>query len=207
MTTQTPLKILEVQASARAEGSVSRNLTADLIGALEDRYGKADITRRDLAQGLPFVDEAWVAANLTAAEERTSTQHQILSRSDDLVAELQEADVIVIGAPMYNFSVPAVLKAWIDMIARARLTFRYTENGVEGLLKGKRAYVVVPSGGVPVGTPADFATPYLRHALGFVGITDVEFIGAQGADRGNNEALDAARERIADLVHLSPKAA
>jgi len=178
MTTQTPLKILEVQASARAEGSVSRDLTADLIAALEDRYGTADITRRDLAQGLPFVDEAWVGANLTAPEERTSTQHQILSRSDDLVAELQEADVIVIGAPMYNFSVPAVLKAWIDMIARARLTFRYTENGVEGLLKGKRAYVVVPSGGVPVGTPVDFATPYLRHALGFVGITDVEFIGA-----------------------------
>jgi FMN-dependent NADH-azoreductase len=207
MTTQTPLKILEVQASARAEGSVSRNLTTDLIGALQDRYGKAEITRRDLAQGLPFVDEAWVAANLTAAEERTSAQHQVLSRSDDLVAELQEADVLVIGAPMYNFSIPAVLKAWIDMIARARLTFRYTENGVEGLLKGKKAYVVVPSGGVPVGTPVDFATPYLRHALGFVGITDVEFIGAQGADRGNDEALDAARARIAELIHLSPRAA
>ena len=207
MTAQTPLKILEVQASARAAGSVSRDLTADLIAALEDRFGSVDITRRDLATGLPFVDEAWVGANLTAPEDRTSTQQQILSRSDDLVAELQEADVIVIGAPMYNFSVPAVLKAWIDMIARARLTFRYTENGVEGLLKNKKAYVVVPSGGVPVGTPADFATPYLKHALGFVGITDVEFIGSQGADRGNNEALDAARERIADLVHLSPKAA
>ena len=207
MTAQTPLKILEVQASARAAGSVSRDLTADLIAALEDRFGSVDITRRDLAPGLPFVDEAWVGANLTAPEDRTSTHQQILSRSDDLVAELQVADVIVIGAPMYNFSVPAVLKAWIDMIARARLTFRYTENGVEGLLKDKKAYVVVPSGGVPVGTPADFATPYLKHALGFVGITDVEFIGAQGADRGNNEALDAARERIADLVHLSPKAA
>lgn len=207
MTTQKPLNILEVQASARAAGSMSRALTADLIAALEDRYGAAEITRRDLAQGLPFVDEAWVAANLTPAEERTSTHHQILSRSDDLVAELQKADVIVIGAPMYNFSVPAVLKAWIDMIARARLTFRYAENGVEGLLKDKKAYVVVPSGGVPIGTPADFATPYLRHALGFVGITDVEFIGAQGADRGNDEALDAARERIADLIYLSPKAA
>lgn len=207
MTTQKPLNILEVQASARAAGSMSRALTADLIAAFEDRYGAAEITRRDLAQGLPFVDEAWVAANLTPAEERTSTHHQILSRSDDLVAELQKADVIVIGAPMYNFSVPAVLKAWIDMIARARLTFRYAENGVEGLLKDKKAYVVVPSGGVPIGTPADFATPYLRHALGFVGITDVEFIGAQGADRGNDEALDAARERIADLIYLSPKAA
>ena len=113
----------------------------------------------------------------------------------------------MIGAPIYNFSVPAVLKAWIDMICRARLTFRYTDTGVEGLLEGKKAYVVVPSGGVPVGSPVDFATPYLRHALGFVGITDVEFIGAQGADRGNDDALDAARAQIAELVHLSPMAA
>lgn len=207
MTTPQPLKILEVQASARSEASISRALTSNLISALEDRHGKADINQRDLAKGLPFIDEAWVEANFTPDEERTSAHHQILSRSDDLVAELQEADVIVIGAPIYNFSVPAVLKAWIDMIARARLTFRYTETGVEGLLKGKKVYVVVPSGGVPVGSPMDFATPYLRHALGFVGITDVEFIGAQGADRGNNEALDGARARIAELIHLSPKAA
>ena len=203
----TALKILEVQASARGAGSISRELTTDLIAALEDRHGKADITLRDLAQGLPFVDEAWVGANFTPDEDRTSTHRQILSRSDDLVAELQAADVIVIGAPIYNFSVPAVLKAWIDMIARARLTFRYTETGVEGLLKGKKVYVVVPSGGVPLGSPMDFATPYLRHALGFVGITDVEFIAAQGADRDNGEALDSARARIAELIHLAPKAA
>jgi len=207
MTIPTPLKILEVQASARATGSMSRKLTADLIAALEDRHGTVDIAQRDLARGLPFIDEDWVGANFMPDEERTSTHRQILSRSDDLVAELQAADVIVIGAPVYNFSIPAVLKAWVDMIARARLTFRYTETGVEGLLKGKKAYVVVPSGGVPIGSPADFATPYLRHALGFVGITDVEFIGAQGADRGNDEALDAARARIAELIHLSPRAA
>jgi len=203
----TPLKILEVQASARASGSISRELTADLIAALEDRHGELDITRRDLAKGLPFIDESWVGANFTPDEDRTSTHRQILSRSDDLVAELQAADVIVIGAPIYNFSVPAVLKAWIDMVCRARLTFRYTESSVEGLLENKKAYVVVPSGGVPIGSPADFATPYLRHALGFVGITDVEIIGAQGADRGNDEALDAARAAIAELVHLSPQAA
>lgn len=203
----TAIKILEVQASARDKGSISRELTADLIAALEDRHGKIDVTRRDLAKGLPFVDEAWVGANFTPDEDRTNAHRQILSRSDDLVAELKAADVIVIGAPMYNFSVPAVLKAWIDMICRARLTFRYTDTGVEGLLKGKKAYVVVPSGGVPVGSAADFATPYLRHALGFVGIDDVEFIGAQGADRGNDDALDAARSQIAKLVHLSPKAA
>ncbi|MDH3622104.1 MAG: NAD(P)H-dependent oxidoreductase [Gammaproteobacteria bacterium] len=203
----TPLNILEVQASARGTGSISRELTADLIAALEDRHGKVDITRRDLAQGLPFIDEAWVGANFTPDEERTSTHRQILSRSDDLVAELQAADVIVIGSPIYNFSVPAVLKAWIDMIARVGLTFYYTENGPVGLLKDKKVYVVVPSGGVPVGSPMDFATPYLRHALGFVGISDVEFVGAQGADRGNDEALDAARAQIAELVHLAPKAA
>lgn len=207
MTASTPLNVLEVQASARGEGSISRDLTADLIAALEARHGDLNVTRRDLAKGLPFVDEAWVAANFTPDEDRTSTHRQILSRSDDLVAELQAADVIVIGAPMYNFSVPAVLKAWIDMIARARLTFEYTENGPRGLLEGKKAYVVVPSGGVPVGSPADFATPYLRHALKFVGITDVEFIGAQGADRGNDEALDSARARIAELVHLASQAA
>lgn len=207
MTASTPLNVLEVQASARGEGSISRDLTADLIAALEARHGDLNVTRRDLAKGLPFVDEAWVAANFTPDEDRTSTHRQILSRSDDLVAELQAADVIVIGAPMYNFSVPAVLKAWIDMIARARLTFEYTENGPRGLLEGKKAYVVVPSGGVPVGSPADFATPYLRHALKFVGITDVEFIGAQGADRGNDEALDSARARIAELVHLASRAA
>ena len=203
----TALKVLEIQASARGTGSISRKLTADLIAALEARHGNIDVTTRDLANGLPFVDEAWVSANFTPEEERTNTHRQILSRSDDLVAELKEADVLVIGSPIYNFSVPAVLKAWIDMIARARLTFRYTENGVEGLLEGKKAYVVVPSGGVPMGSPVDFATPYLRHALGFVGITDVEFIGAQGADRGNDEALDAARSKIAELVHLAPQAA
>jgi len=206
MTTATTLNILEVQASARGTGSISRELTADLIAALEDRHGNTDVTRRDLASGLPFIDEAWVGANFTPDEERTSTHRQILSRSDDLVAELQEADVIVIGAPIYNFSIPAVLKAWVDMIARVQLTFHYTENGPVGMLTDKKVYVVVPSGGVPVGSPMDFATPYLRHAFGFVGITDVEFIGAEGADRGNSDALDSARARIAELIHLAPKA-
>lgn len=207
MNTDKTLNILEISAGARSEGSISRMLTADLVDALDSRYGATRIVRRDLAGGLPFVDEAWVAANLTPEEERTGQHRQTLAFSDSLVAELMDADVLVIGAPIYNFSVPATLKAWIDMVARARLTFEYTENGPKGLLKDKKAYVVVPSGGVPVGSPVDFATPYLRHALSFIGITDVEFIGAQGADRGNDEALDNARARIAELVHLAPKAA
>ncbi len=207
MTTQQALKVLEISAGARSEGSISRQLTGDLISALDGRYGDTELLRRDLADGLPFIDEAWVAANFTPEQERTGQHRQTLAYSDTLVAELVAADIVVIGAPIYNFSLPATLKAWIDMIARARLTFQYTENGPEGLLKNKKAYVVVPSGGVPVGSPMDFATPYLRHALGFVGITDVEFIGAQGADRGNADALDNARARIAELIHLAPQAA
>ncbi len=202
-----PLNVLAISTSAKKDGSISRTLTGDLLRALEDRHGDVDIVERDLADGLPFVDAAWVEANFTADEDRTDRHRQTLAGSDALVAELKTADVIVIGAPIYNFSIPAVLKAWIDMIARARVTFRYTENGPEGLLTGKKAYVIVPSGGVPVGSPVDFATPYLKQALAFVGITDVEFIGAKGADRGNREALDGARSRIAKLVHLAPQAA
>lgn len=200
------MNILHIDASARFEGSISRTLTADVVAALEDRLGGARVVRRDLADGLPLIDADWVAANFTPAEERTAAQRETLALSDELVGELAAADTIVIGAPIYNFSLPAVLKAWIDLTARARLTFRYTEKGPEGLLKGKKAYVVVPSGGVPVGSPVDFATPYLRHALGFVGITEVEFIGARGADRDNGEALDNARAAIAELVHIDAAA-
>ena len=207
MAVKPALTILEINAAARYEGSVSRDLVADLINALEDRFGSADIKRRDLAKGLPFIDEEWVTANTMPEEERSEHHRRTLAHSDELVAELQDADVLVIGAPIYNFSVPAVLKAWIDMVARARLTFRYTETGPEGLLTGKKAYVIVPSGGVPVGSEADFATPYLRHALAFIGITDVEFVGAKGADRDGGQALDNARAHIAELVHLAPKAA
>jgi FMN-dependent NADH-azoreductase len=199
--------ILEVSASARDEGSMSRLLTRDLLRALEDRHGEIAVTRRNVAEGLPFVDADWVVATNTPEEERSDAQRRTLAFSDELVEELMAADIVVIGAPIYNFSIPASLKAWIDLIARVRMTFHYTENGPVGLLEGKKAYVLTPSGGVPVGSPVDFATPYLRHALGFVGITDVQFVGAQGADRGNEQALDDARARIAEIVHLETQAA
>ncbi|MCH8159834.1 MAG: NAD(P)H-dependent oxidoreductase, partial [Proteobacteria bacterium] len=134
-------------------------------------------------------------------------QRKTLAYSDTLVAELQNADVLVIGVSMYNFSITATLKAWIDMIARARLTFRYTENGPQGLLSGKKAYLVVATGGVPVGSPMDFATPYLRHALAFVGITDVEIVAADRLNSEAEESLNKAREQIANLVHLTTEAA
>lgn len=201
----TPLNVLEVAASGRNDGSVSRMLSADLIAALEERHGSIELARRDLNKGLRFVDEAWINANFTAAEERSAEQRAVLAESDALVAELKAADVLVIGAPIYNFGVPAALKAWIDMVARARLTFRYTENGPRGLLEGKKAYLVVASGGVPVDSAVDFATPYLRHALAFIGIDDVEVIAAEQLNSKAEESIDAARVRIAELVHTAPR--
>jgi FMN-dependent NADH-azoreductase len=204
-TRNTPLRVLEVAASGRNDGSVSRMLSADLIGALEERHGTVDLTRRDLNKGLPFVDDAWINANFTAPEERSAEQRAVLAESDALVAELKAADVLVIGSPIYNFGVPAALKAWVDMVARARLTFRYTETGPKGLLEGKKAYVVIASGGVPVDSPVDFATPYLRHALAFIGITDVKVIAAEQLNSKAEESIDAARVRIAELIHTAPR--
>lgn len=195
------LAVLAVHASGRQQGSVSRMLTAEILGALEEREGELVVTHRDLAGAMPFVDEAWIAANFTADEDRTPEQRETLGLSDRLVAELQAADVVVIGSPIYNFGIPAALKAWIDMIARARKTFRYTENGPVGLLEGKKAYVVIASGGVPVDSAVDFATPYLRHALGFVGIKNVEVIAADQLNQNADDAIDAARARIAELIH------
>ena len=197
------MRILEVSASGRRADSVSRKLSNDIIEALEAREGAVEVVRRDLSQGIPLVDERWIQANFTPEEERTRDQRAALSESDALVEELQAADVIVIGSPIYNFGVPAALKAWVDMIARARKTFRYTSNGPEGLLKGTKAYVVIASGGVPVDSPVDFATPYLRQALKFVGITDVDVIAATQLNSRGDESVDEARMQIANLVHTS----
>lgn len=170
-------RILRIDASARIDASVSRDLTARLAQRLAGSDGH--ITVRDIGATPPrFVDEAWVGANFTAPEDRTEAQRDALAASEALVEELEAADHIVIGAPIYNFSVPAALKAWIDQVARARRTFVYTETGPEGLLKGKTAWLVVASGGTPVDSEIDFATPYLHHVMGFLGVTDVRVIDA-----------------------------
>ncbi|MGI9201782.1 MAG: FMN-dependent NADH-azoreductase [Woeseiaceae bacterium] len=193
--------ILEVSASGRQNDSISRQLTAELIGGLTKSQPGVTITHRNLADGVELVDESWIAANFTDETDRTAEQRDRLAVSDALVDELKVADAIVIGAPIYNFGVPAALKAWVDMIARARLTFRYTENGPEGLLQGKKAYVVIASGGVPVDSAVDFATPYLRQALRFIGITDVEVIAADKLNQNAEGSIEAARARIAQLTH------
>jgi len=119
-----------------------------------------------------------VGANFTDPDARTGGQRAQLAASDALIAELEAADQMVIGVPVYNFAIPAALKAWVDLVARARRTFRYSEAGPEGLLKGKTAWLVVASGGTPLDSEIDFATPYLKHVLAFIGITDVRVIDA-----------------------------
>ena len=194
------LKILRIDASARHEGSTTRQLSDALIDALRDRLGRITVQTRDLDRTPPpLLDADWIAANFTEPQARTAEQRAALAPSDEMVAELMAADVVVIGVPVYNFSVPAALKAWIDQVARARITFRYTENGPEGLLKGRRAYLVMASGGVAAGSETDFATGYLRHVLGFLGITDVEIVAADQAML-RPDAIARARERIAELL-------
>lgn len=191
--------ILRIDSSARHTGSTSRQLTDQLVTRLvEQGYGAA-VTHRDLADTPPaLLTETWVGANFTDDADRSDDQKAALAASDEMIAELEAADTIVIGVPIYNFSIPASLKAWIDLIARARKTFRYTEAGPEGLLKGKKAYLVVTSGGVPVGSDYDFATGYLRHVLGFVGITDVNIIAAD-QQMMNGEAISQATTAIDGL--------
>lgn len=188
-------KILRIETSARKAGSFSRQLTESIIA----RFPDADVTTRDLAGGLPVISEDWVGANFTPEADRSDAQRDVLALSDELIAEVKAADVLVIGLPIYNFSAPAAFKEWVDQIARAGVTFSYTENGPVGLLEGKRAIVAVASGGVPLGSDYDHATPLVRQVLGFIGITDVEFIGATGLNMNEAGALEAANTAIAAL--------
>ncbi|MCE7997680.1 MAG: FMN-dependent NADH-azoreductase [Rhodobiaceae bacterium] len=196
-----PNTILRIEASARKTGSVSRDLTSKTIDHLASKTAVL-VKERDVSEGLPFVDEEWVGSNFTPADARSETQKAKLAVSDGLVEELVEADTLVIGTPIYNFGIPATLKAWIDMVARVGVTFKYTENGPVGLLEGKRAIVLVASGGTPVGSDIDFATPYLRHALNFIGISDVTFVSADALGQDSNEKIATAKEEI-DLLKVA----
>ncbi|MBB4286107.1 FMN-dependent NADH-azoreductase [Roseospira goensis] len=195
-----PLSVLRIDASARRDGSVSRDLTDRVIAALAET-GPVSVTVRDLAETpAPFVDDAWIAANFTDPSARTAEARAVLALSDALVAELRAADVIVIGLPVYNFGPPAALKAWIDMVARARETFRYTADGPEGLLTGTRAILAMASGGTAAGSAIDFATPYLRHILGFLGITDVTVVAADRHLTAEDDRIAAARAAVSETV-------
>ncbi len=196
-------RVLRIDSSANNEASVTRRLADLFVQRLSERQ-PIQVASRDLAAGLPFINGDWVAANFTDPAARDADKQAALALSDALVEEVRAADVLVIGVPIYNFSVPATLKAWIDQIARARVTFRYTENGPQGLLTGKKAYLLVASGGTQVGGAVDFATPWLKHVLAFVGITDVEIIAAERLMIQGEAGRQQAIERIASVLQPEP---
>lgn len=189
--------ILRVDSSMRTEGSVSRNLADKLIERLSD--SNTQITERDLANGIELINENWIGSNFTDPSDRSDEQKTSLATSDELVNELRAADTVVITAPVYNFHVPAALKAWIDMVARARETFRYTEEGPVGLLTGKKVYVVMTSGGTVLGAENDFVSGWLKYILAFMGMTDVTFIDSSGLMLDETKAEKAEAE-IADVA-------
>lgn len=191
--------ILHIDASARFEGSVSRALSQSLVETLSSP--ETSVIQRDIgAAPLPIITGDWVGANFTPDDQRSDAQKETLALSDDLIAELEAADTIVFGVPIYNFGVPATFKAWVDLVARARKTFKYSESGPVGLLEGKSACVVIASGGTESGSEIDFATPYVRHVLGFLGIHDVTVIAADQLMATGDDKIAAARAQIAAIA-------
>jgi FMN-dependent NADH-azoreductase len=189
------MKILRVQTSPRGENSESRKLGDHLIAKAKRIDPTSTTILRDVSTGVALPDLTWIGASFTDADKRDANQVRALAGSEQLIAELEATDLLVIEAPLWNFSIPASLKAWFDQVVRARRTFRMSETGSEGLLKDRKTIVIVTTGGVPLGSGYDFATPYIRHILGFIGITDVTFIDA-GRLMFESDKLDKARVEI-----------
>lgn len=179
--------ILQINSSLFSEQGVSSQLADDFVARWMARDSQVKVIRRDLgADPVPHLDVERLTAITNPAAQRSPEQQAIADSAEALIREIQKADVLVLGLPLYNFSVPSTLKAWFDHIARAGVTFRYTENGPEGLLKGKKAYIFATRGGRYQGTPADSQTPFVETFLNFLGITDIEFIYAEGLNMGDD---------------------
>ncbi|MDA5544375.1 MULTISPECIES: FMN-dependent NADH-azoreductase [Yersinia] len=198
-------KVLVLKSSILATYSQSNQLADFFVEQWKAAHAGDDITVRDLAaQPIPVLDGELVGAMRPSDAALTPRQQEALALSDELIAELQANDVIVIAAPMYNFNIPTQLKNYFDLIARAGVTFRYTEKGPEGLVTGKRAIILTSRGGIHKDTPTDLVVPYLRLFLGFIGITDVEFVFAEGIAYGPEVATKAqadAKQLLAQVVN------
>lgn len=196
--------VLIIESSVRHEGSVSRQLTAEFVAQWREANPQDQVTIRDLArEPIPHLDADLLGGWMKPAEAHSAAEKAALARSTQLTEELLVADVLVLAAPMYNFTIPSTLKSWLDHVLRAGVTFQYTAEGPKGLLQGKRAYVLTARGGVYAGTPIDQQEPYLRQALSFIGITDVSFIHAEGLNMGGDAAergLSKARSQLAEAV-------
>ena len=202
------MNILLITSSPRGEASISTRLARDLAQRLLKAHLGATLAERDLNQNpVPFITSSFVTAGFTPADQRSDADRQALSISDALVAEVQRADQIIIGSGMINFGIPANLKAWIDQITRAGLTFAYGAHGPQGLLTGKKTYLALASGGVYSEGPAaggDFQRPYLIRMLGFLGLTDVEVVLAEGTMQGPDAGEKALAGALAWAEHLLP---
>ena len=195
------MNILHVTSSARGAASYSNRAAAQVIAEITRRNPSTTVTTRDLARDpLPHIDDDFVAATRSASGPQTDAQRRHLAQSDTLVDELFGADVVVIAAPMINFSIPSNLKTWIDHVARAGRTFSYSEKGPQGLVTGKQVILVAARGGVYADNPAfDFQVPYLKNVLGFLGMTDVEVIEVEGTAFGPEiaeKAVEAAGAKM-----------
>lgn len=194
------MNILQINSSARREGANSTKVANSVVERLKAANPAATHTLRDLAvTPHPVLDEAALGALFTPADQRSPEQAARVALDDALIAEIQSHDTIVLGVPMYNFGVPVQFKAWIDAIARAGTTFRYTATGPEGLLTGKTVYVALARGGLYRDTPNDSQVPYLKDVLGFLGMTDVRFIYAEGLAMGPEAVAKGFAQAEADL--------
>lgn len=194
-----------LDSAATGDASVSRKLTTEFAEQIGRRDPSARIVHRDVGRvPIPHLTEATVKG--IRGDPETDAERAAQALSDELIAELRDADLIVLGAPMYNFGMPSTLKAWFDHVLRARVTFRYTENGPEGLLKGKRAIVIETRAGVYSEGPAaamDHQEAHIRTLLGFMGIADATFVRAEGLAFGPEAASKAVAEAIAQLEELA----
>lgn len=197
-------QVLQINSSLYSEGGQSSQLARQFVDALREREPALQLVQRDLArEPVPHLDAARFQAFLAKPEERTAEQRDVAAYSDALIGELRDADVLVLGLPMYNFGVPSQLKAYFDHVARAGVTFKYTDQGPVGLLAGKKAYVFATRGGAHAGTPRDTESAYVRDFLAFLGIADVEFVYAEGLAMGpgpRETALAQARATIQNLA-------
>src|ERR1700744_5243853 len=197
------LNILTIASSPLGERSVTRKLTNKVFRSLQAAYPNSRLVTRDLAsEPLPHIDGLFVASNFTRPDERNETFKAAIAASDKAVDELVAADVIVIGAPMYNFGIPSSLKAWIDHVIRIGRTFGNTASGPEGLLRNKKVIVVSARGHVYTEGPYtawDHQEPQLRTALGFIGLNDISFIRAEGLQRGAEAAEAAFKQADAQI--------
>lgn len=192
------MKILKINSSIQTEKSVGRNLVDQLVSRFANNEKK--VIERDLAIGLPLLTQDLVNAFYTPEDKRTDDQKEELALSNLLIKEIEDSEIIVMGIPIYNFSVPASVKAYFDLIARVGVTFKYTNEGPVGLFENKKVYVIVTSGGTPFMGDGDFASSYIKHFLGFLGITDVNFISADQLVANSEVQIENAEKQIAELV-------